>query len=205
MKRSHWIILAIIGILIIVLGVGGVQLMHARSANQLRVRRVTRIRPAGHHQTLVAYFSYSGTTKGVAEEVHRQVGGDLVRIQPAQPYPSSYSGVSHRAGREYFLHQSPAVRTKIVNMKQYRNIFIGYPIWYGTAPMLIKTFLHEYHLQGKNIFPFCTFASSRLGKSMKLIRAAAPGAHVKPGLPVDDTFSPRAEINRWLQQTHFKQ
>jgi flavodoxin len=156
-------------------------------------------------RTLVVYFSYSGTTKQVAEELHRQVGGDLVRIEPAKPYSQSYSAVSARAGKEYFGHLSPAVKTRVKNMDQYQNIFVGYPIWYNTAPMVVKTFLRQYDLRGKNIYPFSTFSSSRLGKSVRLIKKAAPGAEIKPGLPVDDTGAPHDEIQQWLHQVNFKQ
>lgn len=154
-----------------------------------------------HGKVLVAYFSYSGTTQHVAQAIHRQVGGDLIRLQPQHPYSADYGAVSKRAGREFFGHASPAVKTQ-VDLSQYHTIFLGYPIWYGTAPMMIKTFLKTHHFKGKVIAPFDTYASSRLGHSLTLIRKSAPQARVVKGLAVqnaDDTA-----IRNWLATLKFK-
>lgn len=155
-------------------------------------------------RVLVLYFSWSGTTKEVAQTVHRQVGGRLVRLEPKVSYSSDYSTVSKRAGREYFRHQSPAVKTDPRLVDDYTDIFIGYPIWYGTAPMVVKSFLQRANLRGKNLYPFTTFASSRLGKSPALIKRAAPGARLLPGLAEDNPGQTTTDVKRWLTTIRFK-
>lgn len=199
MKKISVTITAIV--LLIVGVIAGLRIVQNGQAN---TQAKTTIVHHSHRRVLVAYFSYSGTTKGVAENLHRKVGGKLVRIEAANPYPSDYDAVSRRAGHEYFRNSSPAVKTRVKGMKKYTDIFIGYPIWYGTAPMVIKTFLRYYNLRNKNIYFFTTSASSGLGKSRGLIVRAAKGVHIISGLPVRNPDQPSPEINGWLRRIHFK-
>ena len=86
--------------------------------------------------------------------------------------------------------RSPAARPRIagqpLDLSQYGTIYLGYPIWWGTAPRIINTFLDTYDLTGKTIRPFCTSGSSGIETSVADIRAAAPEVNVTAGLRVDD-------------------
>ena len=84
------------------------------------------------------------------------------------------------------MHDStarPAVASKVENMDQYTTIYVGFPIWWYTAPRIINTFLEQYDLKGKTIIPFATSGGSGMGKSGEdLKKASAPDANwILPG------------------------
>ena len=120
-------------------------------------------------KVLVAYFSCTGTTKGIAEIIADETGGTLYEIVPEKPYSDAdlnYSNSNSRATKE---QNDSAIRPEISGtvdkMDQYDIIFIGYPIWWGQAPRIISTFLESYDFSGKTIIPFCTSHSSGIGSS----------------------------------------
>lgn len=81
-------------------------------------------------------------------------------------------------------------------MDQYDTIYLGYPIWYGTAPMPVFTFLESYDFSGKTLIPFCTSGSTGIGASVSDIREVCPNAEVLSGLRANDTSA----IAPWLVQ-----
>ena len=108
---------------------------------------------------LIAYFSCTGTTKGVAEKINHKIGGTLYEIIAADPYTAEdldyYSG--GRADQEQADSSArPEISGSVKNMDKYDIVFIGYPIWHGQAPRIISTFLESYDFSGKTIVPFCT-------------------------------------------------
>ena len=137
---------------------------------------------------LVAYFSCTNTTKGVAETIHSQLNGSVIySITPAVPYTNedlNYSNSTCRANRE---QNDPTARPEITgsvqNIEQYDVIFIGYPIWWGQAPKIIYTFFesYEYDFNGVTIIPFCTSGSSGIGSSATNLHSLAPNANWKSG------------------------
>lgn len=129
---------------------------------------------------LIAYFSCTNTTKGVAEKIAAVSNGTLYRITPAVPYTSAdlnYGNSDCRANRE---QNDPTCRPKIagnaVNTANYDIVFIGYPIWWGQAPKIIYTFLESYDFSGKTIVTFCTSGSSGIGTSSANLHPSAPAA-----------------------------
>ena len=135
---------------------------------------------------LVAYFSCTGTTKAVAEKIAELTGGDLYEIVPSDPYTSAdlnYNNSNCRANREM---NDPSARPVIagdnIDLSAYDTVIIGYPIWWGTMPRIINTFLDTYDLSGKTVLPFCTSGGSGVSSSVSDIRSAEPGATVKDGL-----------------------
>ena len=138
----------------------------------------------------VIYFSCTGNTRTAAERIRDMTGADLYELTPEQPYTSqdlSYNNDACRASQE---QKDPAARPRIagqpLDLSQYGTIYLGYPIWWGTAPRIINTFLDTYDLTGKTIRPFCTSGSSGIETSVADIRAAAPEVNVTAGLRVDD-------------------
>ncbi len=134
--------------------------------------------PAG---TLVAYFSATGNTQGVARHIQAVTGGDLFEIVPETPYTAADLDYNSdcRANREQNDDDArPAIAQDSVveNMADYDVIFLGYPIWWGQAPKIIYTFLESYDLTGKTIVPFCTSGSSDIGTSDDNLRPSAEGA-----------------------------
>ena len=118
---------------------------------------------------LVAYFSCTGNTRSLAEQIANTSKADLFEIRPQIPYSSAdlnWRNSSSRSTKEQNdLSSRPAISGNVENMKQYNIVFIGYPIWFGQAPKIISTFLESYDFSGKTIIPFCTSGSSPIGSS----------------------------------------
>ncbi len=147
-------------------------------------------------KVLVVYFSKTGTTARAAEQVHELVGGDMIQLEAADPYPEAYQETLRRAERELNSAARPPLKTAVSNMEQYSVIYLGYPIWHGTAPMVVFTFLDSCDLAGKTVVPFCTSGGSGIGKSVSDIQGAYPDAAVLEGLCANDPDS----IGPWIEQ-----
>lgn len=150
---------------------------------------------------LVAYFSHTGNTKEVAEYIGKQTGGDLFRIEAKEPYSGGTQAVADRAKSEEEQGARPELAATVSNMEQYDTIFIGYPIWYYNAPMIIGTFLEGYDLSGKTVIPFCTSSSSNIDVSMDLINSASKSAIVLEGITANGDND---EIDAWLNKIGIK-
>lgn len=151
---------------------------------------------------LVAYFSYSGHTRTVANQIHQQVGGDIFEIKTVHDYPSGYNDVLAQAQKEKNENARPALNAQVKNMSEYGTVFLGYPNWWGDMPMAIYSFLDEYNLSGKKIIPFNTSGGSGFSNTISSIKHAEPGATVLEGLTIRDTDVPSAEgtITAWLRR-----
>ncbi|MCM1257079.1 MAG: flavodoxin [Roseburia sp.] len=138
---------------------------------------------ASKTKALVAYFSCTGTTKGIAEKVADVTGGDLYRITPAKKYTSkdlNYDNEKSRTSKEQNNKKMrPQLKGNAVSMKNYDVIFLGYPIWWEDAPRILSTFVESYDFKGKTVVPFCTSASSGIGKSAKRLAALSKGTWLK--------------------------
>ena len=129
---------------------------------------------------LVAYFSATNTTEGVAKTIAEIVGGDIYEIVPEDPYTDAdldYGDDSSRSTLEMNDSSSrPAISGSVENMEKYDIIFIGYPIWWGEAPRIVNTFMESYDFSGKTIVPFCTSGGSGIGSSAENLSALTDGA-----------------------------
>lgn len=151
---------------------------------------------------LVAYFSCTGTTRGIAELIADETDGRLHEIIPEDPYTEEdldyYSG--GRADREQAdPNARPAIANTVENMGDYDIIFLGYPIWHGQAPKIIYTFLESYDFSGKTIVPFCTSHSSGIGSSDDDLHALAAAAEWLEGNRFSGSENPQ-EIQEWLEE-----
>ena len=135
--------------------------------------------PEGH-KILVAYFSATNNTEGIAQKLADGLGADLYEITPEQPYTDEdldYGNSESRSSVEMNDPSArPAISGSIENMEQYDVVFIGYPIWWGEAPRIMSTFIESYDFSGKTLTAFCTSASSGFGNSDSALRSAANGA-----------------------------
>ena len=157
---------------------------------------------AAKKKVLVAYFSATGTTKAAAKKVKKASGGTLYQIKPKKAYTKAdlnYNNEDSRATREQEDESiRPAIKGKVRNIRKYDLIFIGYPIWWGKEPKVIRTFLESYNLKGKTIIPFCTSGSSGISGSMKGIRKSAAGAKVKKGKDLTDMSY--GQVKKWVSR-----
>lgn len=155
---------------------------------------------------LVLYFSVYGTAKKVAEEIARQTGADLTEIVPETPYDSNrdhYNALAAYAKKEHDEDMRPAIKNDI-NISDYDTIFIGYPMWWYTFPMIIYTLFDKYDFSGKTIIPFNTHMGSHDGGTYDTIRELEPNATVvMNGLPVEtkaaETGAPK-QVEKWLKE-----
>ena len=152
----------------------GAALQMANAADKTKQKKV-----------LVAYFSATGTTEGAAKKVQKAVGGTLFQIEAEDPYTSADLDYGNGRSRATVEQQDgtarPEVKKKVKNIRTYDVIFVGYPIWWGKEPMIIRTFLESYNLKGKKIVPFCTSGGSGISGSMDEIKESAKGAKVGEG------------------------
>lgn len=154
-------------------------------------------------KSLVVYFSATGNTKAFAEKIAEESGSELFEIVPEEPYTSADLNCSNsdcRANKEQNdTDARPAISSKLENIEDYDVVFIGYPIWWGTMPKIINTFLDTYDLSGKTILPFCTSGSSGISTSVTAIKNACPNAEVKTGFR-GMASTTGTQIRTWLSE-----
>lgn len=131
---------------------------------------------------LVAYFSWGGTTRRMAQQISDQTGGTLFEIEPVKPYPTEYTPCTEVALEERDSDARPAIKNKVENINSYNIVFIGCPVWWHTAPMIINTFIESYDLKGKIIVPFCTYASTYRDETLQKIVNLTPESSHLAGL-----------------------
>lgn len=135
-------------------------------------------RPA--KKILIAYFSWGGNTQHVAEHIASLTGGMLFRIEPEKPYPIEYKPCTEVAKAEKESNARPAIKKQVANWHEYDTVFIGCPVWWWTAPMIINTFTESYDFKGKTVVPFCTYASTYRDETLAKIAELTPDAeHLK--------------------------
>ena len=126
---------------------------------------------AGSGDTLVVYFSATGTTKGVAEKIASITGADTYEIKAAKEYTDADLDWNDPDSRTTHEQNDASVRPEIgsdpVSLEGYKTVYIGYPIWWGEEPRIMDTFVESHDFDGITMIPFCTSGSSDIGKSAK--------------------------------------
>lgn len=155
--------------------------------------------------TLILYFSMSGNTETVANYIHEEIGGDIVKLETVQTYPEDYDELVDYAREEQRDNTRPELERAIENIEQYDTIFLGYPNWWGDMPMPIYSFLDQYDLSNKTIAPFITHGGSGLSGTPANIANEEPDAVVTEGLAIngDDVDDCQDEVNEWLDELNF--
>ena len=156
-------------------------------------------------KNLVLYFSVYGSSEKVAKEIALQTNSALIEIIPAIPYDSDrnhYNALARYAKREHDENQRPAIKNHLP-IDEYDTIFIGYPMWWYTFPMIIYTLFEQYDFSGKTVIPFNTHMGSGDGGTYKTVKELCPNSKVLPGLPVEMSDAERGvpdRIKTWLQK-----
>lgn len=148
---------------------------------------------------LVAYFSWSGTSERIAQNIIEQTGADAFRIERETPYSTNYNEVAYgEAKTEADTNARPPIKNPPESLAEYDKIILCYPIWWHTAPMTVGTFLERYDLSGKYIYPVSQSASMDRGQfeeSVTFIKSCAKGAIVDDGLFTKDNQAIRDYVN----------
>lgn len=139
----------------------------------------------------------------IADTIAEETGADVVKIVPKKDYPLEYNEVIDQARKETNSNARPEFVNLEVNPTEYKNVFIGYPIWWYTYPMVMESFFDTYDLSGANIIPFNAHEGSRDSETYSLIKKREPKANVLEGLPVSGrdtgTKAARNDVIKWLQ------
>lgn len=143
-----------------------------------------------------------GNTEVVAKIIQEMTEGDLFHIDTVNFYPEDYTETTNVAKKEQNENARPELSNHVKNMDSYNVIFLGYPIWYGTMPMALCTFLEEYDFSIKTIIPFCTHDGSGLGHSENDIAKLSPKATLLNGLAIKGTLisDAKKDVTNWLNK-----
>lgn len=132
-------------------------------------------------KALVVYFSRSGNTKEIANQIKNITNADLFEIVPLEAYPEEYQAIAKQAKKEISEGYRPTLKGKLKNIQDYDTIYIGSPCWWSTIAPPVATFLSEYDLSDKTIIPFMTHGGSGLGHSVADIKKLLPNSTVTDG------------------------
>ena len=151
---------------------------------------------------MVAYFSATGTTAKAAHSLAEAVGAAVYEIRPAEPYTKAdldWTDKNSRSSKEMQdPHSRPALADTNAPVARHDVIFLGFPIWWYTAPTIIRTFLESYDFSGKTIVLFATSGGSGLGRCTTALRSSAPGAKILEGRMLNGTLSQEA-LKYWAE------
>ena len=157
--------------------------------------------PAAHSDVLVAYFSATGTTKGVAEKIASITGGDLYEILAAQPYTEddlNYNDDNSRSTTEQNdKNVRPEIGSEDISLEGYKTIYLGFPIWWGEEPRILDTFVEKYNFDGITVIPFCTSGGSGIGRSGPNMEALAGSGTWLEGERFSGSVS-EADLQSWI-------
>lgn len=159
-------------------------------------------RSSAGKKILVAYFSQSGNTQEIANQIKNVTGADVFVIQPAIAYPSDYQTLVDQAKKEVNAGYKPALKGKADNIGSYDVIFVGSPNWWSTIAPPVATFLSQNDFSGKTIVPFITHEGSRMGRSVTDIKKLCPNSTILEGLPVrgSSVKSAQKDVDKWLKE-----
>ena len=151
--------------------------------------------------TLVVYFSATGTTKGVAEKIASITGADIYEIKAAQEYTSEDLDWNDSDSRTTHEQNDKSVRPEIgsetISLEGYSTIYIGFPIWWGEEPRIMDTFVESYDFDGITMIPFCTSSSSGIGMSGKNLESNAGSGNWLDGERFGGGVS-EEELQAWI-------
>ena len=154
-----------------------------------------------HSAVLVAYFSATGTTKGVAERIAAVTGGDLYEILAADPYTAADLNYNDRSSRSTSEQNDktdrPAIGSEDISLEGYTTVYLGFPIWWGEEPRILDTFVEKYSFEGITVIPFCTSSSSGIGRSGPNMEALAGTGTWLEGKRFSGSVS-EADLQTWI-------
>jgi flavodoxin len=164
---------------------------------------------------LIVYLSRTNNTKAIAEIIHKNVGGKLVSLELQKPYPENYKATVQQVVKENETGYLPPLKTKIDSIEKYDVVFVGFPTWDMQLPPPMKSFLHQYDLEGKTVIPFNTNAGYGVGSSFESVKQLCANSKIlegfstKGGVERDGIYfvmkgekekQAETEVKKWLQR-----
>lgn len=152
-------------------------------------------------KTLVAYFSASGVTRGVATQLAEVAGADLYEIVPEQLYTDAdldwRDSLSRSSVEMKDKSSRPAIKKNDLNINDYSTIYVGFPIWWYTCPTIINTFMEAHDFAGKTVIPFATSGGSTIEQACNDLKAAYPKANWKEGRLLNNAT--KEQLEEWVK------
>lgn len=192
--NKKMIIGIVVVVIVIVLAVLGYFIFNKNESNNGKIMSNGKI--------LVVYYSATGSTKKVADEIAKNLNADIFEIEPVDTYTSDDLNWSNENSQVSKEHDDEALRnvelksTNVPNWENYDTVLIGYPIWWGIAAWPVNNFVKNNDFTGKTVIPFCTSASSGLGQSGELLEKMANGGKFQKGMRFSSKAS-ETEIKKW--------
>ena len=156
-------------------------------------------------KVLIAYFSWGGNTKSIAEKIHNTIGGDMFRIETAVPYPTDYNEAAYGIAKKQHEEGTKPELKDNGDVSGYDVIFVGTPVWWHEMALAVKTFLSANNFEGKTIVPFITHGGGGKYTIAEDIGKMTKGAKVVEPLVLYGNGGANAqqEIGNWLKQINF--
>lgn len=142
------------------------------------------VQPMQQHKILIVYLSRTQNTKAIAEMIKANVGGTLIGLELQQPYPENYKATVAQVVHENETGFLPVLKTKIDSIDQFDVVFVGFPTWDMKMPPPMKSFLHQYNLNGKTVIPFNTNAGYGVGSGFETLKDLCPGSKILEGFSI---------------------
>ncbi|WP_050873736.1 flavodoxin [Yersinia frederiksenii] len=147
----------------------------------------------------------TGSTQFLAQMIQKQTQGDLFRIETATPYPRQHDALLRVAEKEQQTNARPSLKTPLPDLSDYDTIYVGYPIWWYTMPMVIYSLFEQNDFAGKTVIPFTTHGGSRLADSLQEISRMQPKAElITRALSIsrNDISDPDVptQVEQWVKQ-----
>jgi flavodoxin len=153
------------------------------------------------HNILIAYYSWAGSTRRIAEQLHAKAGGQLFEILPQAAYPGDYNACVAQAKKEIQAGLKPELKTKLEDVKPFDIILLGTPNWWSSIAPPVAAFLSAYDLSRKTIAPFLCHGGGGQGHIVKDIEKLCPHSSVLPCLAISGKATPSdGELAAWLKQ-----
>ncbi len=154
---------------------------------------------------IVVYYSYTGNTKKIAEEVKNKLNCDILELEPENAFSDDYDEVVEEYQNNSIDNKEVPIKDINVNLDEYDEIIIGTPVWWYTISPVVVTFLKKYDLSGKKIYPFSTNAGW-LGKTFKDFSKLCPNSEVEDGMNIlfesysDKLKTNMNDIDEWISR-----
>ena len=148
-------------------------------------------------KSLIVYYSYSGITRRLAEDIALITDGELLELKPQEPYSFSYNTAVKEVRAQIEKGICPALMPSDVHVGDFDTVFIGSPNWLKTFAPPVLSFLRATDLSGKTVIPFCTHGGGGFGNMIEEYQGECGASRVMPGLAVKGTYT-FSEVQRWL-------
>lgn len=150
---------------------------------------------------LIAYFSMSGNTRLIAQDIQRMMGGDLFEIKAVREYGPDFDSAVEQAREELRTGARPELRAKVSSMQDYDVVFVGFPNWVGAMPMAVFSFLEQHDFRGKTIVPFCTHGTSGISNTITDLKKLNLHAKIREHIAFyrNDVRDAEESVRTWLR------